>query len=75
MQRVDVISSNIKSIGYDEKSSILEVEFLSTDIYNYFDVPKAVYLELMESNSHGKYLNSKIKGYYEYKIIYKAFKK
>ena len=38
MIRNDVISSNLKSIGYDSASCILEIEFHSGGIYQYSQV-------------------------------------
>lgn len=43
MNRTSVTSSNIASIGYDPSSLTLEVEFTDGSIYQYFDVPEAVY--------------------------------
>ncbi len=39
MDRIQVRSSNIRSIGYDQNRQILEVEFLKGGVYQYFDVP------------------------------------
>ena len=39
MERIAVESSNLASIGYDEASMVLEVEFKHGGIYQYFDVP------------------------------------
>jgi hypothetical protein len=39
MNREAVTSSNIASIGYDEDSQTLEIEFLNGGLYQYFDVP------------------------------------
>ena len=64
--RIQVKSSNINSIGYDEDSSTLEIEFHSGAVYQYFDVPFAVYDGLMDADSHGKYLAQHIKGQYRY---------
>lgn len=69
MRRQSVKSSNIASIGYDETSEILEIEFLSGGIYQYLDVPNYVYEELMNAESHGKYFNAYIKDNYETKKI------
>jgi len=38
MDRKQVNSSNIQSIGYDVQSAILEVEFTSGDVYQYFNL-------------------------------------
>ena len=61
MDRTYVSSSNIASIGYDPKQMILEVEFLNGSIYQYYDVPEALYEGIMSAESHGKYLNEYIK--------------
>ncbi|MCP9750121.1 KTSC domain-containing protein [Ferruginibacter sp. HRS2-29] len=69
MDRTSVTSSNIASIGYDENSSTLEIEFLNGSIYQYFDVPQAVYEELMRAPSHGSYLATNIKGNYRFSRV------
>lgn len=61
MDRTYVFSSNIASIGYDPMQMILEVEFLNGSIYQYYDVPEALYEGIMSAESHGKYLNEYIK--------------
>mgnify|MGYP001810870407 CR=1 FL=1 len=69
MKRTHVESSNIESIGYDSKSQTLEIEFLNGSIYQYFDVPQTIFEGLMGADSHGKYLNSNIKGLYRYSKV------
>ncbi len=67
MQRQNVSSSNIKSIGYDNSTSVLEVEFLNGNIYQYSNVPERLYVNLMNASSHGEYLDAYIKkGGYSY---------
>lgn len=66
MQRQPVNSSNIASIGYDESSQILEVEFKSGGIYQYFNVPKNAYEIFMNAGSKGKYFYKYIKERYEF---------
>lgn len=61
MDRVPVSSSNIASIGYDQQSATLEVEFLNGSIYQYYDVPEHEHEGLMNADSHGKYLDANIK--------------
>ena len=69
MERQSVSSSNISSIGFDESSSTLEVEFHSGGVYQYFDVPAQVYEGLMSASSHGSYLANNIKGVYRYSRV------
>ena len=64
--RIPVESSNIASIGFDEDSSTLEIEFLSSAVYQYFDVPFPVYEGLMEASSKGQYFAQNIKGNYRF---------
>ena len=69
MQRYSVTSSNIASIGYDQKSETLEVEFLSGTIYQYFNVPENLYDRLMAEGSKGRFLNAYIKNAYPYSRV------
>ena len=66
MRRKSVDSSNLRSVGYDEKDNILEIEFHSGGIYQYYNVDKEEYLDLMDASSHGRYFMSNIRGAYEY---------
>ena len=67
MVRYPVSSSNLKSVGYE--NGILEVEFHSGGIYQYYGVPASVYNALMNASSKGSYLAAKVKGHYEYMRI------
>lgn len=69
MHRTQVTSSNIRSIGYDPQSDILEVEFTSGDVYQYFNVPEHLYRGLMNASSHGQFLNDYIRNSYRYQKI------
>ncbi len=69
MERTQVISSNIVSIGYDEATSVLEVEFKGGEVYEYFDVPFHVYQEFMGAGSYGVYHNTHIRSKYRYQRV------
>jgi hypothetical protein len=66
MDRIPVDSSNISSIGYDEETSTLEIEFHGGSVYQYLDVPLNVYEGLLNADSKGQYLAQHIKGYYRF---------
>jgi len=66
MNRRVVNSSNVISIGYDPETATMEVEFTSGSVYQYFDVPQAVYDQLIGSGSVGSALNDMVKGHYRY---------
>lgn len=61
MDRKHVESSNLKSVGYDAKNQILEIEFLDGGIYQYLAVPASIYEGLMNASSHGQYFDRNIK--------------
>ncbi len=66
MLRQPVVSSNVATIGYDPDTQILEVEFHSGRVYQYFDVPEHVYEAFMGAASKGTFLNEQIKNVYRY---------
>ena len=69
MQRIKVKSSNIVSVGYDEKEKIMEVEFISSGVYKYYEVSKEIYENFLKSESKGKYLFAHIRGRYRYEKL------
>lgn len=69
MDRSPVKSSNIRSIGYDAGSSVLEIEFNTGDVYQYSGVPVAHHQGIMKAESHGKYLNAHIKGRFSFRQV------
>lgn len=69
MNRTPVTSSNVAAVGYDVNTMTLEVEFKNGSVYQYFDVPEAVYQEFMTAGSVGTYLNQNIKNSYRYAQI------
>jgi curved DNA-binding protein CbpA len=69
IERIRVESSNIHSVGFDVGSKILQVEFLNGSVYQYNNVPKYVYDELMQAASKGKYFNKNIVFSYKYECV------
>ncbi len=69
MYRTSVTSTNIRSIGYDRQSAILEVEFTSGDLYQYFHVPEHLHQQFLHASSHGQFLNDNIRYNYRYQKI------
>jgi hypothetical protein len=69
MQRENVESSNLRSVGYDAERQILEIEFTSGSVYQYFNVPASVYEALMSASSKGQYHIQWIKHSYRYQKI------
>lgn len=76
MERTEVKSSQIHSIGYDEQTQTLEVAFKvkadprTVRVYQYRNVPVDVYQNFMAADSKGSYLHKVIKrGGFEYQYI------
>jgi hypothetical protein len=61
MDRTPVSSTELASVGYDEATSVLEVEFQKGGIYQYFGVPAEVYEQLIAASSKGSYFNQAVK--------------
>jgi len=70
MEKTRVKSSNIRSIGYDEPTQILEIDFQQGGTYQYFGVSKKIYDSLIKSTtSPGEYYERFIKNRYRHKKI------
>lgn len=61
MDREYVDSSMITSIGYDEETCTLEVEFESGVVWQYHDFPGYMWHEFQSAESKGKYFNANIR--------------
>ena len=66
MHRNNVDSSAISSVGYDEKSAVLEVEFSSGAVYDYFKVPRKVYRDLLKAPSKGSFVSRRVRDRYPF---------
>ena len=69
MDRRTVFSSNIRSIGFDARDGVLEIEFCTGGIYQYSPVPESVYDELMQAPSVAKYYQHRIKEHFRYERV------
>lgn len=66
MHRNHISSSAISSVGYDERSSVLEVEFSSGAVYDYFKVPPRVYRDLLKAPSKGSFVSRRVRDRYPF---------
>jgi hypothetical protein len=55
MRREPVTSEAMRSVGYDPRRRILEIEFASGDVYRYRGVPPELHVDLMQAASHGEF--------------------
>ncbi len=66
IELVNVESSNIKGVAFNEG---LIVEYKSGVRYKYKDVPEETYKKLLEADSKGRFMNSEIKGKFEFERL------
>ena len=62
LEMIKVISSNIVAIGHYDNDLYVEFE---SGTYVYYNVPKAVFTEMLNAESKGKYMWAHIRGQYE----------
>jgi hypothetical protein len=66
MRRQAVESTTVRSIGYDARRKVLEIEFQSGTVYQYFDVLEAVHEGFWSAESKGRYFNLEIRDEYRF---------
>jgi hypothetical protein len=69
MNRTAVESTTLAAVGYDEAQNLLELEFRSGAIYQYFEVPVDVHEQLLGAASGGSYFNRIIRGRFRYRLV------
>lgn len=69
MKRISVASSAIRSVGYDTVDRVLEVEFHTGEVFQYFPVPKETYHALLGAPSKGAFLDTRIKQHFIFRRV------
>ena len=72
MERQKVESSMLRGVGYDPETRMLEVEFTSGQVYEYYDVPPEVHAGLLRAGSLGQYFRANILDAFPYRRLRKA---
>lgn len=66
-EMIFVDSSNVEAIGYDSAARQLHVRFVkSGETYVYYEVEDWVFEEFKRADSKGTFLNTNVKGRYNY---------
>ena len=65
VQRQPVDSKAVRSIGYDEETGELELEFASGHVYRYRGVPGSVVAWLQRAPNKGRYVAAHLSGRYD----------
>ena len=69
VERQAVKSRIMSSVGYDDTTKILEIEFNKGLVYQYLGVPPKVYADLMHSGEIGKYFSEKVRPKFQTKQV------
>lgn len=69
MERQQVVSSSILSIGYSPIDSVLEVEFVNGAVYRYYRVPRSVAVGMLGAASAGGFFAERVRGRYTYQRV------
>jgi hypothetical protein len=69
VERQPVKSRILRSVGYDDSTKILEIEFYSGLVYQYSGVPPKVFADLMHSAEIGKYYAEKVRPKFQAKPV------
>jgi hypothetical protein len=69
MMRDPVSSTTVISVGYDEPSQTLEVEFKSGSVYQYYNVDNGLYEQFIASASKGQFVHIYIKNAYPFSRV------
>ena len=67
MDRNLVDSSTITAVGYDRGTAVLEIEFTSGEVYEYFLVPHSVYEGLLRATSKGRFFGDHVRNHYRFR--------
>lgn len=69
MELKTVSSNNVDKVGYDEAKKVLGIVFTSAPylVYEYQNVPKTVFTNLMKASSIGGYLHEHVKNKYPFR--------
>ena len=67
MDRQPVAGSTITSVGYARANAILEIEFTSGDVYEYFMVPPSVHHALVTAASPGRFFTDHVRDRYRFR--------
>jgi KTSC domain len=69
MRVAAVESATLVTVSYDDARELLQLEFCSRAVYQYFNVPAVVHRSLLDAPSKGRYFNEAIRGRFPYRLI------
>lgn len=70
MERFPIESEVLASVGYDASRRVLEVEFTSGRVYQYFGVPPREVQRLVDAQSRGAYFSRCVRDRYPFDALH-----
>lgn len=67
--KTSVVSSSIRSVGYDKDTEILQVDFKDGSVYQYEGVPPDIYQGFISSPSKGHYFIANVRESFSFNRI------
>ena len=69
MHRTAITANGIAQVGYEDGSEILEIEFTSGNVFQFFNVPPRMFHQLMDTPFKEFYYQNNIHDRFPYKRI------
>ena len=69
MRVTAVESTTLVTVSYDHARELLQLEFCSRAVYQYFSVPAAKHQSLLDASSKGRYFNQAIRDHFPYRRV------
>jgi hypothetical protein len=69
MRRRPVSSTSVASVGYDNATRTLEIEFKTGRVYQYHGVEADIFEQLTNAPSKGRFMNAYIRNSYPFSRI------
>jgi len=69
LERQPVKSRILRSVGYDDTTKTMEIEFQSGLVYQFSGVPSKIHMELIRSDPIGKYFSDKVRNRFQAKQV------
>ena len=66
---VAVQSSLLAGVAYDHDQAVLQLEFRAGTVYQYFQVPRQTYQDLLQADSKGNYFNHNIRSIFRWRLV------
>lgn len=70
MKWIEVTSSNISEVFYDEETKVFAVKFHNGGLYSYDGIDRDIFETIQTVPSVGRYFNMMIKAYHDHKKWY-----